>query len=503
MNNYGLALKILRKRFSLTQSELAEKIGVSNHAVSKWENGINQPDVSILQSICALFNVTMDDFLRLASGESEESVFNKDKNENNSEEKSQKANGNGFNFKTLIYIMICACFVSIVVGTIFLIRGCVKGRDEDDGGAPEIGESLELGEQIKGTQTEFLNSVNSAISLTDGISEYDVVGSLKQDDTTTVSISYKLVVDKKSGSIIKYYVNSPYEEIEAYTDFDYVYTTQYGEKVRLGASAIDLSGYIEDLEKPYAKTDITEIKAYKKGYTTQYVFGFTEDYALAELKEFLEELNGVILRDCSGYLVMSSGGMSERITLSFTYQGKDYDFTATRQLNKNSTFTFPNFSEYKAGENVENACVEIENLLSVAKGLNTYTKVLSKNGSEIVTAKVNGTPNKTAVFNISNRPIYFANGKIYDISSNYDGSFPYYKVMSFDDFYSQVTSGVRYKSLLNLDFSISSSFVETIFKSQNGEVTDYTIYLSESGIDYFDDQFGIYLYKNSTVKIIV
>ena len=95
MSDYGLAIKILRKRFSLTQSELAEKVGVSNHAVSKWENGVNQPDISTLQTLCKLFDLTMDDFLRLANGAPEDEVFSK--KEENSESQPDKKSGKGYN----------------------------------------------------------------------------------------------------------------------------------------------------------------------------------------------------------------------------------------------------------------------------------------------------------------------------------------------------------------------------------------------------------------------
>ena len=58
MEDYGLALKLLRIHFKYTQREVADKVGVSHHAVSKWENGVNQPDIHTLRSICALYNIT-------------------------------------------------------------------------------------------------------------------------------------------------------------------------------------------------------------------------------------------------------------------------------------------------------------------------------------------------------------------------------------------------------------------------------------------------------------
>ena len=41
-----------RKNLNLTQKELAEKLGVTDRAVSKWENGRSIPDVGIIESLC-------------------------------------------------------------------------------------------------------------------------------------------------------------------------------------------------------------------------------------------------------------------------------------------------------------------------------------------------------------------------------------------------------------------------------------------------------------------
>lgn len=75
MEDYGLALKKLRKHFSLTQREVAERVGISNHAISKWENGINQPDLSSLRTICSGYGITVEDFFRIAAGEEVEDVL--------------------------------------------------------------------------------------------------------------------------------------------------------------------------------------------------------------------------------------------------------------------------------------------------------------------------------------------------------------------------------------------------------------------------------------------
>ena len=76
MEDYGLALKKLRKHFSLTQREVAERVGISNHAISKWENAINQPDISALRTICNGYGITTEQFFRIAAGEEVELVLN-------------------------------------------------------------------------------------------------------------------------------------------------------------------------------------------------------------------------------------------------------------------------------------------------------------------------------------------------------------------------------------------------------------------------------------------
>lgn len=501
MSDYGLAIKILRKRFSLTQSELAEKVGVSNHAVSKWENGVNQPDITTLQTLCKLFDLTMDDFLRLANGEPEDEVFSK--KEENSESQPDKKSGKGFNLKVFFMVLASVCLVFAIVGVALVIKGCAKGEKSSESSSSSSSESdnsLDLGEEISGSQTEFLNKINSSITLGDGISEYDVVGTLKLGEETKTSTSYKVVVDKKDGEIVKYYVDCPYENVNAYTDFNYVYTTKMDEKIRLSASAIDLSEYIEDIEEKYLKENITEIKAYKKGYTTKYVFGFTQEYANKELEEFFEELDGAFLNDCECVFTLSNSGISERISLTFTYKGNEYDFIASRQLKSNSTFVFPDFSNYRQSESV---CSEIDSVLTKTKNLKTFSKVLLSNDYEVIRIETEDSSTKKAKIKASAKePIYYYDGKIYDYSSNYEGNFPYYKKLSYEQYYALATSSSRYKSLFNLDFTILEDYVEISFKEQNGVNTDFVVYLNENGIDYFENKIGFYLYNYGIVKVI-
>lgn len=50
-----------RKACGLTQDQLAEKVGISAQAVSKWENGQTYPDIAVLPQLADIFGVSVDD----------------------------------------------------------------------------------------------------------------------------------------------------------------------------------------------------------------------------------------------------------------------------------------------------------------------------------------------------------------------------------------------------------------------------------------------------------
>ncbi len=56
----------LRREKNMTQQELADKIGVTDRAISKWENGRGMPDLSLMIPLCKELNITINE---LISGE--------------------------------------------------------------------------------------------------------------------------------------------------------------------------------------------------------------------------------------------------------------------------------------------------------------------------------------------------------------------------------------------------------------------------------------------------
>ena len=59
--NLGTKIRELRHRDGRTQEALAEALGVTSQAVSRWESGGSYPDMEIMPSIANYFGVTIDE----------------------------------------------------------------------------------------------------------------------------------------------------------------------------------------------------------------------------------------------------------------------------------------------------------------------------------------------------------------------------------------------------------------------------------------------------------
>ena len=63
MNTIGSRIAQKRKAMGLTQEELAQQLGVSSQAVSKWENDVSCPDISLLPALAKALDCTTDAIL--------------------------------------------------------------------------------------------------------------------------------------------------------------------------------------------------------------------------------------------------------------------------------------------------------------------------------------------------------------------------------------------------------------------------------------------------------
>ena len=106
----------LRKEKNMTQQELADKIGVTDRAISKWENGRGMPDLSLMKPLCKELGITINE---LISGEKidkkeyqdklEENIFNTIDYSNNKIKKTNKI----FKFVIGTIIIVIVSLVSM------------------------------------------------------------------------------------------------------------------------------------------------------------------------------------------------------------------------------------------------------------------------------------------------------------------------------------------------------------------------------------------------------
>ena len=92
----GQFIKKLRKDNNLTQKALANKYNVTYQAVSKWENGINLPEISLIRQISKDFNISVEDIL-------------------DGEKSSKKKNKKTYLIITISIILIILCIVLTII----------------------------------------------------------------------------------------------------------------------------------------------------------------------------------------------------------------------------------------------------------------------------------------------------------------------------------------------------------------------------------------------------
>ncbi len=61
----GMMIAELRKEKGMTQLELAEKMGVTDKAVSKWERDLSCPDINSLPNLAEILGVTVDELMQI------------------------------------------------------------------------------------------------------------------------------------------------------------------------------------------------------------------------------------------------------------------------------------------------------------------------------------------------------------------------------------------------------------------------------------------------------
>ena len=120
----GKFISDCRKRKNLTQMQLAEKLGITDKAISKWERGIAMPDSSIMLKLCDILGISVNELL---SGEKISMENNSQKNEqlllDMAKELERKNKTIWSSMWAIMIVSITALFAGILIAAFLIPEG--------------------------------------------------------------------------------------------------------------------------------------------------------------------------------------------------------------------------------------------------------------------------------------------------------------------------------------------------------------------------------------------
>ena len=119
----GKRIAMLRKEKGLTQEQLAEKVGVSAQAVSKWENDISCPDITLLPLLADILGVTVDELLGVKPIEPHVIILDKDETPKDEAKKNRPFTWEWNKHRSSAkWGTIAFCIGAILVCLLFILR---------------------------------------------------------------------------------------------------------------------------------------------------------------------------------------------------------------------------------------------------------------------------------------------------------------------------------------------------------------------------------------------
>lgn len=106
----------LRKEKKMTQQELADKLNVTDRAVSHWENGRSIPDVSLFKSICEIFDISVNELISGEKLSKEKLIKQSDENIINTLKDSKKNQNKSQRIIIILIIGIVILLIAVLLG---------------------------------------------------------------------------------------------------------------------------------------------------------------------------------------------------------------------------------------------------------------------------------------------------------------------------------------------------------------------------------------------------
>ena len=233
-SKFGSIISSLRKEMNLTQKDLADKLGISDKAVSRWETGKSYPTLEMIYQISKFFNVPFNDLMtaRVSDNDENDIVAGIVKEFNKMSKKTTRI------LKVILIILLA--FSLVVTGALIFSNTYNKFHVY----------------RVHMENTEMSASIGTYIDT--NIKDILNLGSIRFRNYT--------ISNSDNISIDLYYLKDSKEYIiQTYNHLDNIYFNNYTSYIKID----DLSKYFDDL---YLKVKITNNDGIKKEYTSKLEF---------------------------------------------------------------------------------------------------------------------------------------------------------------------------------------------------------------------------------------
>lgn len=285
----GKFIAELRKEKGLTQDEVAKKLGITCQSVSKWENGINSPDVILLLDLCEILDISVDELLtgERKSGKRESSKTNALVKKRN--DVSNYSRFCVFSLSILAVTLIFA-FGIFLINDMYNRNEKYKSIDKDDVLVKEALSYIDFSSNINKSLLQKLFDNNEDI--------------ITQDDLSDDEKMYLVLNKYKKDNSLDYYFQARSEDLydlvfeddtflQNYLKDDVYYTIQNNVNFHCYKGIISYSEINyrrEDSKKIYF--DIRNVSKSEEKVIIDFKIAFLTYYEYSEFTSFYNDISG-------------------------------------------------------------------------------------------------------------------------------------------------------------------------------------------------------------------
>ena len=221
---FGTFIAENRKEMGLTQAQLAEKLHVTDKAVSKWERGLSYPDVTLLEPLAGIFGISIDALLRCQSLEDdgEERKMEEQNESIQTVVEISRENQKGERRQWLKAVIVMAVTLALIVA-VFVIDNQVANRKNPYRDHEWYLTGVEYTEHTPDGDYVYINQdyntpILQKMKCGDGIDIDSIKAGWKQVNGVLCRAQYFLDYDMAEGLLVECELQSQYETIAILSD---------------------------------------------------------------------------------------------------------------------------------------------------------------------------------------------------------------------------------------------------------------------------------------------